>query len=54
MTSHVVYNGATGGLGRHLGAALADQSLSAWPVHSRLGHTTGLTEELDRLPIEPG
>jgi nucleoside-diphosphate-sugar epimerase len=54
MTSHVVYNGATGGLGRHLGAALADQSLSAWPVHSRLGDTTGLTEELDRLPIEPG
>jgi len=54
MTSHVLYNGATGGLGRHLGAALADQNLSPWPIRSRLGDTTGLTAELDDLPIEHG
>ena len=53
MTPQVLYNGATGGLGRHLAGALAARQLNGWPVHSRLGDTAGLAEELDRLAIEP-
>jgi nucleoside-diphosphate-sugar epimerase len=53
MTSQVLYNGATGGLGRHLTAALASRQLPGRPVRSRLGDTAGLGEELDHLSIEP-
>jgi nucleoside-diphosphate-sugar epimerase len=54
MTLHVLYNGATGGLGRHLGAALERRSLAPWPISSRLGDSIGFIEEVTGLPIEPG
>lgn len=50
----VVYNGATGGLGRHLGAALADRQLAGAALSSRLGDTAAITAELDQIAIEPG
>ncbi len=53
MTSQVLYNGATGGLGRHLSAALAARQVPGRPIRSRLGDVTGLAEELDHLSIEP-
>ena len=54
MTPFVVYNGATGGLGRHLGPALAERGLPATALGSRLGETDDLADELERLPVEPG
>ena len=54
MTPYVVFNGATGGLGRHLGAAMADRSLSSWPIRTRLGDSAGFAHELDQLPMERG
>lgn len=54
MTPAVVYNGHSGGLGRHFDAALANHHLAAWPLHSRLGDTAHLSAELQRLPIDPG
>lgn len=54
MTPAVVYNGHSGGLGRHFDAALADRRLPAFPLRSRLGDTARLSAELQRLPIDPG
>jgi nucleoside-diphosphate-sugar epimerase len=54
MTPFVVYNGASGGLGRYLGPAFVDRAVMAAPVSSRLGDTAGLEAELDLMPIEPG
>lgn len=54
MTPHVVFNGATGGLGQHLRAALVVDGLSATQLGSRLGDAGGLTDELGRLHIEGG
>jgi nucleoside-diphosphate-sugar epimerase len=53
MTPHVVFNGASGGLGRHLRAALVNQGLPTAHLGSRLGDSVGLTDELEHLPIEP-
>ncbi len=54
MTPLAVYNGASGGLGRHLGPAFVDRAVVATPISSRLGDTTGLEAELARMQIEPG
>ena len=54
MTPFVVYNGASGGLGRYLGPAFVDRAVVAAPVSSRLGDTTELEAELARMPIDPG
>lgn len=54
MIPRLVYNGATGGLGRHIGAALLDAGLPATSLASRLGDAGGLIDELEHLPIEPG
>jgi nucleoside-diphosphate-sugar epimerase len=54
MTPHVVYNGATGGLGNHLRSALQERGLPVSALGSRLGDTAGLTAELERLHIDAG
>ncbi len=54
MTLAVVYNGASGGLGRHFGPALAARDLPTWPITSRLDDAAGLIAELGSMPIEPG
>ena len=54
MMPYVVYNGATGGLGRHLGRALADRGLPNTALRSRLGDTNVLAGELEHLPVEAG
>jgi nucleoside-diphosphate-sugar epimerase len=54
MTPFVVFNGAGGGLGRHLGAALAGRGIQGAALHARLGDRETLLEELDDLPIEAG
>ena len=54
MKSIVVYNGGTGGLGRHFGAALANIGLRSHSLASRLGDSRDLTDELYSLSVESG
>lgn len=51
MTLYAVYNGASGGLGRHLGRALDDAGIPSWPLLSRLGDVRGQWEELRDLSV---
>ena len=53
MTPLVVYNGGSGGLGRHLGGALAAAGLASQSLASRLGDSEGLVDELDALSVDP-
>ena len=50
----VVFNGASGGLGRHLGTALTERNLQNAPLGSRLGDVDSLLSELEQLVVEPG
>jgi GDP-4-dehydro-6-deoxy-D-mannose reductase len=54
MKPFVVFNGAGGGLGRHLGPALALHDLPNAALDARLGDAGGLNEELGRLTVEEG
>lgn len=45
----IVYNGATGGLGQYLGAALAQRGLVAHAIRARMDDISGLVRELDGL-----
>jgi nucleoside-diphosphate-sugar epimerase len=50
----IIYNGATGGLGRHLGPTVSRRGESAHVITSRLDDKTGLERELESIhPPQP-
>lgn len=48
----VVFNGATGGLGRHLAKAITDLGATSCALTARLGDERGTIEELSALPVD--
>jgi nucleoside-diphosphate-sugar epimerase len=50
----ILYNGSTGGLGRHLAGRIAARGLRGHPIESRLEDLSALAHELDPLDVEDG